>query len=135
MKNLDSFFEQLLGGRGVEPPPLCTEALATNFPEASLIEWSVANGHYEATFYQQNREHIAIFSGQGQLLEYRVILPEGYLPHLVKVQLEERGEIMNRVLINKGNTISYEVIYRDAALNRYLVLVSETGEIFSEKQL
>ena len=71
----------------------------------------------------------------GNLQEYKMYLPDNFLPESIKSVLEKRGEIMNTVFINKGNTIVYEVIMRDKELNRFLVLLSNLGEIIDEKPL
>ena len=36
---------------------------------------------------------------------------------------------MNAVMINKGNSITYETIYRDQNLIRYIVVLTNLGEL------
>lgn len=106
-----------------------------SFEGAINIEWVEYEEHLEAIFYKDRVEHIALFSKDGILQEYRKSLPEGYLPYNVRKQMEAQGEIMNRVLINKGNTIQYEVIVRDENLDRHLFVMSDLGDLLKQKAL
>ena len=42
---------------------------------------------------------------------------------------------MNFVLRNKRNHIDYEIIYRDMDLNRFMLIITDSGKIFQEKKL
>jgi len=131
---IKTLFENMLDG-GYAPPESCEKSFSDNFEGATNVEWEEYDDHLEAIFYKEGVEHIALFSKDGILQEYRKTLPEGYLPYNVRHQMDARGEIMNRVLINKGNQVMYEVIYRDKDLNRFLVLVTDLGKILSEREL
>lgn len=132
MKN---FLNNVLTGNSINPPESCMQAFNLNFGDAVRTDWYRNGNGFEAIFYRDNLEHIALFTQEGTLLEYKANLPEGYLPEILKSRMEARGEIMNAVLRNKGNLIDYEVIVRDRDLNRFLITVSGSGQILEEKKL
>ncbi len=132
---MNDFLNNLISGESIDPPLECLPAFSLNFPNAVKADWHQAGEFYEAIFYRENLEHIALFDREGALTEYRAYLPDGYLPEAIRTMLEDRGEIMNAVLRNKGNMIEYEIILRDKDLIRYLVRVSGTGRILDEKKL
>jgi hypothetical protein len=132
---MKDFFKKVIEGVGITPPEVCSDAFSKEFKTASHVEWFDHGDHFEAVFYKDNSEHIAMFDPEGKLVEYKMYLPDGYLPELIKSHLESRGEIMNVVLRNKGNQIEYEAIFRDTALNRYLVVFSSLGQVIAERPL
>jgi hypothetical protein len=129
------FIKNVFAGSEANPPEKCRRALLTDFEGARNIEWFKNDGSFEAVFYKNNIEYIAVFSITGSLLEYKMYLPFDFLPLPLKKVLDQKGEIMNIVLVNKRNRIIFEAIYRDTALNRYMILLSEFGQIIEEKPL
>ena len=113
----------------------CLAAFNRCFEDAINVEWFVKGNSYEAIFYKNDIEYIALFSLSGSLLEYRQNLTFDYMPEKIRSIVESNGELMNFVLRNKGNLIDYEVIYRDENINRYLLIITDSGKIFSEKKL
>jgi len=132
---MENFIKKIILGNGIKPSEECLNTFKSNFKKAVNVEWFDRETYYEAIFYKEKLEHIAIFSKLGELIEYKVNLPTGYLPALIKKHLENKGEIMNVVLRNKGNSIEYEAIIRDADLVRHLILLTNLGKIIDEKQL
>ncbi|NJM15147.1 MAG: hypothetical protein HC896_07020 [Bacteroidales bacterium] len=132
---MEDFVKRMLDGSGINPPEACLQAFAANFEGAVNIEWWDRGSSFEAIFYRDNLEHIAIFDRTGLLIEYRQFLPAPYLPEAIKTDLEARGEIMNAVLRNKGNSIEYEAIIRDKDLNRFLILMTDLGKVTEERKL
>jgi hypothetical protein len=128
-----TFLENILEGESFQPPTHCEQSFAENFEGAINVEWSENEDYLEAIFYKDHLEHIALFSKDGILQEYRKTLPEGFLPYNVRRELDKRGEIMNRVLINKGFTVQYEVILSDQQNARHLLLISDLGEVIKER--
>lgn len=118
---------------------LPSEAIQTKlkemFPDIVNVEWNKNGENYEAIFYKDQIEYIALLSENAELLEYKISLAEELLPIQIKENLLQKGEIMNAVLTNKGNAIAYEVIIRDTNLIRYLVHLTETGTIINEVKL
>jgi len=122
-------------GSGITPSAVCLQAFNQNFENAINVEWFHKKKYFEAVFYKDSLEHIAMFSLNGDLIEYMLYLPEGYLPESIKAKVELKGEIMNTVLRNKGNRLEYEIIYRDTALIRFLMVLSDIGAVLEEKKL
>jgi len=132
---MKDFVKKVVEGDGVSPSEVCLNSLNQNFENAVNVEWFKKDNHYEAVFYRNNLEHIAIFSLSGILNEYRQNLPADYLPDPIKKTASSRGEIMNSVMRNKGNRVEYEVIVRDSNLNRHMVTLSDMGGIVEEQNL
>ncbi len=132
---MNDFFRKVFEGNGVSPSDVCQQAFNQNFENAIKVEWFKRKNIYEAVFYQNNLEHIAMFSLTGVLKEYRLNIPESYLPENIKEIVSLKGEIMNSVMRNKGNMMEYEVIIRDKELNRHLITILDIGRIIEERRL
>jgi hypothetical protein len=130
-----NFFSKIFGDSIFSPPELVKNSLKERFPSVINVEWNKSGDIYEAIFYKDNIECIANFDRSGLLIVYKMFLSEGYLPQNIKSTMAGKGEIMNAVMINKGNSITYEIIYRDSELIRYLMLFSELGVILEERVL
>ena len=100
---MHNFLKKILLGNGVSPSEVCLQSFNDNFSDAINVEWFSKEECYEAVFYRNNMEHIAAFSMNGILLEYRQNLAVEYLPELIKKNALSIGEIMSSVLKNKGN--------------------------------
>lgn len=132
---MSEFSRNIIGNAGDTPPENISRSLAEKFPGAINIEWTHKTEYFEALFYLEQIEYIAIFSPGADLMEYRMFLPEDYLPAIIRKKLSAFGEIMNAVLINKGNRIIYEIIYRDTDLNRYMVYLTNLGRVIKKEIL
>jgi hypothetical protein len=132
---MKDFVKKVVVGDGVSPSEDCRNSLNRNFANAVNVEWFKREDHFEAVFYRNNLEHIAIFGLSGILTEYRLNLPTDYLPDPIKKTVSSRGEIMNSVMRNKGNRVEYEVIIRDSDLKRHMVTLSVIGSIIEEQNL
>ncbi len=130
-----NFFSKIFKGSLFSPPEIIKIALKERFHDVINIEWNKNGDTFEAIFYKDNIEYIAIFNISGLLLEYKMFLPEGFLPGNIKSVLNKKGETMNAVMINKGSSVTYETIYRDKELIRYLLVFNELGVIIEEKIL
>jgi len=132
---MHNIFKKLFSLKAFTPPSDVELTLKEKFPEIINVDWSKSGDNYEAIFYKDQLEYIAILDGKGVLIEYKMLLSEGMLPEQIKTSLLQKGEIMNVVMINKGNSILYEIIIRNEELSRFLFLLNETGHILDEKQL
>jgi len=132
---MNDFLRKVVKGTGVSPSAVCRQSFAENFTDAINVEWNETDGSYEAIFYKYNLEHIALFSMEGMLMEYRKKLPAEFLPEAIKRLALSKGEIMNALMYNKGNSLEYELIVRDHGLRRYLLLISDEGELKEERML
>jgi len=130
-----NFFSKIFKGSLFSPPDVIVNSLNNRFKDVINIEWNKNGDFYEAIFYKDNIEYIANFDLDGVLVEYKMFLPEGILPEKIKSTLNSKGETMNAVMINKGSSVTYETIYRDKELIRYLIVFNELGGIIEEKVL
>ena len=105
------------------------------FPNAKNIEWEIKNNIYEAIFYLNDIEHIAQISKKGDLLEYKKNLWPDELPDIIKTVGRTHGEIMNGIIIYKGEEIFYEMIIRDEKLDRFEYLFSKNGDLIESHLL
>lgn len=134
-KRIPDFFRKILEGSKIKPPEACLNAFEQSFANSINIEWSKRGSQFEAIFYKENLEHIALFDADGILVEYRQFIPEGFLPEMLKQKAEMKGEIMNRLIRNKGNSLEYEIIVRDKDLYRYQLTFSDVGQLLEDKKL
>jgi hypothetical protein len=132
---MEDFVKKVINGDGCIPPQECLDAFDNKFSTAISVEWYSRDGNYEAIFYKNKLEHVAVFSPSGELTEYKLMLQAEYLPVGIIDRVKNRGEIMSAVLKNKGNALEYEVIVTDRDLTRSLLLFSEQGKIISVKEL
>jgi hypothetical protein len=132
---MGDFLENIVSGSGIEGPEILQKALFKNFEQAINVEWQLRNNRYEAIFYIGTIEYMAIFSKAAELEEYKMFLPVEYLPASIRQQIESKGEIMNVLLINKGNKILYEAIVRNEKKIRKLILMTNTGSTLQENVL
>ena len=129
-----NYLKKAIQGNGVSPSELCLNAFNAQFENAVNIDWFNKGDCFEAIFYLDHLEHLALFDLTGVLLEYSVNLPSDLLPENIRVVAMQKGEIMNAVLKNRADLIQYEVIARDLALDRFLLLVTENGILIEEKR-
>lgn len=132
MKNL---FLKLFKGHKKTVPETVQYELTKHFPNAINIEWEVTNHSYEAVFYVGETEYIAKLSVEGILLEYKKNLWPNELPEAIAAKSREGGEIMNSILITRQNTLLYEVIIRDVAYKRKLLLFDDQAILLDTKKL
>lgn len=132
---MSDFLKRFLKGNSHPAPDFSMKIFHEKFPHAINTEWIAKNGGYEAVFYIDTVEHIAEFTMYGELLSYKMFLPKEYLPGIIKTDLEERGEIMNVVLINNGNSIFYEAIIRVEKKIRKLIILTDMGRLMEERKL
>ncbi|MBN1951937.1 MAG: hypothetical protein JW801_12115 [Bacteroidales bacterium] len=132
---MKSYLKKVLESNGIDPGKVCINSFERNFEGAMNVEWFNRDAYYEAVFYKNNLEFIANFSPEGALLEYRQNLALQYLPEAVRNIAQSKGEIMNCVMKNAGNSLEYELIVRDKDLNRFLIILSEIGKLLKEAAL
>jgi len=132
---MNNFLKKIVEGNNVNPSEECLISFNNKFSEAVNIEWSKKKEMYEAIFYRNSIEHIALFTFEGELVEYSQNITVDFLPVQIKDTASLKGEIMNSVLKNKGNNLEYEVIVRDSLLKRYVLVFSDAGIIKHENTL
>ncbi len=117
------------------PPKAVLDAFVIRFGDSLNIEWNKENDNYEAVFYKENTEIIAIFSARGELLEQKNNLDLNMVTAPVASQAAAIGELMNLIEIDRQGKIFYEIIARDGMLNRYSLLLEENGTVLEKRKL
>lgn len=120
------------------PKPLpknVVTALNNSFPGAKNIEWELKKGNYEAIFYLEDVEHIALFSSDGELKEHKKNLWPNELPAKITEECNQLGEIMNAIVISKEGKQLFEVIVRDSKFKRKLYLFNEAATLLDTHKL
>ncbi|HNW49866.1 MAG TPA: hypothetical protein PKH79_02215 [Prolixibacteraceae bacterium] len=130
-----NFLSKIFGDTILSPPDAVKNSLKERFPSVINVEWNKNGDNFEAIFYKDSIECIANFDRSGTLIEYKMFLSEDFLPQNIKTTMVGKGEIMNAVMSNKGNSITYEIIYRDKELIRYVMIFNEIGVVLEEKVL
>jgi hypothetical protein len=115
-------------------PGTVKKQLEKSFPGAKNIDWEIKNDIFEAIFYLNDVEHIAKFTNQGTLLEYKKNLWLTELPEEINKSGGIFGEIMNGIVVNRNDVLFYELIIRDTKLDRYVYLFDDKG-ILQESHL
>jgi len=128
-------FSKIFRSQAKAIPVVVKKQLENCFHNAKNIEWEVKNSIYEAIFYLNDVEHIAQFSKSGDLLEYKKNLWPDELPDAIKNAGVNFGEIMNGIIIHRGEEILYEVIIRNEKLDRFEFVFKENGEKVSSNLL
>lgn len=118
----------------ITPPQFVAAAFDTLFPEAVNVEWHPNAQGFEAVFHLNQCEMITMLDANGQLLELRRNLPAAEAPDVVKVALAPGAELMNVIRVEKTE-VTYEIIYRNSRLDRFVMLINENGNILSDSAL
>ena len=116
-------------------PEQVKTGLSMHFPDAINIDWEHKKNIYEAVFYLNDVEHIAHFSKEGNLIEYKKNLWIEELPQIITDKCKKEGEIMNIIAINRGKNQFFEVIIRDLRLKRKLLLFDQSASLISSHKL
>lgn len=129
-----NFISKLFKHAAYNPPKNISQSFSQIFPDVINIEWTKNNENYEAIFYQNQLENIALFNAEAGLVSHKIFLTEMHLPEIIKENISKKGEIMNVVMINNANNVYYEIIFRDTELNRFLITYDMLGNS-SNKQV
>jgi hypothetical protein len=128
-------FSKIFRSQAKAIPKVVKKQLENCFHNAKNIEWEFKNDIYEAIFYLNDVEHIAQFSKGGELLEYKKNLWPAELPENIKQAGNAYGEIMNGIIIYRGQETFYEMIIRNEKLDRYEFLFTKNGELLNSALL
>jgi hypothetical protein len=130
-----SILDNMARAGKIIPPQHVAIAFETIFPEAVNVEWYVNAQGFEAVFHLNQREMIAMLGANGEPLEIRRNLPAVSAPAAVMVALAPEVELMNVIRVEKNAEVTYEIIYRNHQLERFVMLISEQGNILSDSAL
>jgi hypothetical protein len=128
-------FSKIFISQSRKIPGEVKKQLENYFPNARNIEWEFKNHIYEAIFYLKDVEHIAHISDKGVLLEYKKNLWLCELPDVIKNASVSFGEIMNGIVIYKGEEVFYEVIIRNEKLDRFEYVFNQNGDLINSQLL
>jgi hypothetical protein len=130
-----SILDNMARAGKIIPPQHVATAFETIFPEAVNVEWYVNAQGFEAVFHLNQREMITMLGANGEPLEIRRNLPAASAPAAVMVALAPEVELMNVIRVEKNAEVTYEIIYRNHQLERFVMLISEQGNILSDSAL
>jgi len=116
-------------------PNAVVKGFSEHFNTSKNIEWSKIGKIYEVLFYDNETEKIARYDKKGNMIEVRTNIAPHLLPENIKPVAENKGEIMNSILINKPDSLFYEVIVRENPLKRIMLLMNDKAEILELKVL
>lgn len=128
-------FSKIFRNTSKNIPGSVEKQLKEKFPEAKNIEWEHKEDQLEAIFYLDDVEHIAQFTKNGELIQYKKNLWPAELPENLKSEGSKFGEIMNGIVICRGSERLYEMIIRNEQLDRYEFLFTAEGELISSSLL
>lgn len=126
---------RLFHANKISPPRAVFQAFKAAFGQTVNVEWQREDHRYEAMFYIDSVEHIAVFTPLGHLIETKRNLSLDTANEHVRHQAALIGELMNLIEISRDNRIFYDVIARDAALDRYYLLLDDQGTVLEKKKL
>lgn len=106
-----------------------------HFPDAATIEWSnEKDGVFEAIFRVNGIEHIAWFEKSGFWLKTETNYTLGMLDEPIRQKLEQYGQIMSSILIQRANGDSqYEFIIRDNFQVRHIFITDNEGNVLDRQ--
>jgi len=134
--DVKNFFQKILSGnKSIQVPATVKANFAQQFVEPLNIEWHKTGEQFEAVFYKDDLEHIARYKADGEMTCLKINLPLDGIPETIRTAARAHGELMNVISILCDETQKYEVIVRDAELNRYFLLISPNGEVSEKEKL
>lgn len=127
--------KNLFQRKSLRLPKAVVKGFSEHFNSSKNIEWSKIGKIYEVLFYDKETEKIARYDKKGNVIELRTNIAPDLLPENIKPIAETKGEIMNSILINKPDSLFYEVIVRENPLKRIMLLMNDKAEILELKVL
>ncbi len=132
---MKSIFRFFIPKSRFTPPQHISRSLESHFGKILNVEWNNVNDHYEASFYFNTMECLALFDETGLLLESKFNLPLQMVKPEIASQALMVGELMNLIEIRKEGKVFYEIIARDKMLDRFYLLLEENGELIEKRKL
>ncbi|PKQ62507.1 hypothetical protein BZG02_12340 [Labilibaculum filiforme] len=115
------------------PSQTIIDAFNKQFDTPLNTEWNKTDQFYEAIFYKNELEHIAIYQTNGTYSCLKINLPLESIPATIYQAIKEHGEVMNAIKINYTDIQNFEFIVRDKNLIRYSLLLDAQGKILNKK--
>lgn len=119
----------------IKPTKEVLKSFVASFGQSINVEWHKEKENYEALFYIDDMEHIALFSPDGHFLEKKRNLLLSSANPEIEMQARNVGEMMNLIEIERDGKLFYEIIARDLYLDRYYILLDNAGNVLDKKKL
>lgn len=132
MKNIADAF---LPSNSDHIPDSILKAFEAHFQKAINVEWNTSSDGFEAVFYLLEVEHIAKFSLEGHLMEFKKNLWVKEIPELIRLKSKSYGEIMSAIIIDNGSSIKIELVTQNSQILRHLLLYDEAGTLLNSTEL
>ena len=132
---MKSIFEHIVPRNDFSPPEKVVRSLEAHFGQLLNVEWFEEDGFYEAVFYHDDMECIALFDEEGGLQVYKRNLPLNSVSQPVAIQADSVGELMNLIEISQHGNLYFEIIARDKYLDRFFLLLEEDGKVIEKRKL
>lgn len=134
---VENIFNKLFSRQETRPPEIIEKAFDVFFKEATSAEWHKVGSHaYEVMFYEQEKEHIARFNKDGELIDHRINMKPEELPVEVFESARSKGEIMSAIAVYHIHSLfDYEIIFRNTDKIRFVMHLTPSGEIKTVEKL
>jgi len=132
---MKSILKYLLPGKKSVAPKKVLASFKMMFGSSINIEWEKVQNEFEAIYYFEGIEQIARFNGNGDLLSLKRNLTIHTVPAEIAAIAKTYGEIMNVIEMKLGDTLNFEIIYRNESLIRFSLLLDENGKVLSHNTL
>jgi uncharacterized membrane protein YkoI len=120
-----------------EIPAAAKSAFATNFPNATKVEWGIEKeGEYEAEFKLDGSEMSVLFNAQGDLLETEAEVKDADLPEAVKATISSELAGFKIDEIEKTTDAKGVVTYEMEAKKdkeEFEVVIDATGKLIKKE--
>jgi hypothetical protein len=118
-----------------KPAKAILKSFIAHFGHSINVEWHNEKENFEALFYIEDMEHIALFSPEGHMLEKKRNLLLSSAKPEIAIQTQNVGEMMNLIEIERDGMIYFEIIARDLYLDRYYILLDYNGNVLDKRKL
>jgi hypothetical protein len=132
---MQNILSKIFHTNNTKPANAILKSFTAHFGRPINVEWHKEKENYEALFYIEDIEHIALFSPDGRVIETkRNLLLSSAKPEIAKQALIV-GEMMNLIEIERNGKFFYEIIARDLYLDRYYILLDNEGNMLDKRKL
>jgi hypothetical protein len=132
---MKELIRKIFNQKNPEIPKPVRQSFKRTFIMAKNEEWTEKGENWEAIFYLDKRENIAVIDREGTLVEMRTNIAAEALPPQILNAALTLGEIMNAISISGNKGKIYEIIVRDKELTRHLAIISADGKLMSHTRL
>jgi hypothetical protein len=132
---MQNILSKIFNSSKTKPPKAVLNSFAIVFGHSINVEWHKESENFEALFYIDEMEHIALFAPDGHIVVQKINLLLTSAPGPVAAQAKNIGEMMNLIKMVRNEKVNFEVIARDLYLDRYYLLLDEDGHILEKRKL